>query len=176
MKGYNPLYGKLAVLGIFLAFGLMLWYLILPYITGVMEKVQLKNELTEQVAFSNNWEENYNQLAKYRLELEEGIQTLNRNRLDTDEAYLLIDAIYEFSETEIVQILRVDPQDISKTDDKVSQNIVVEFNGRYHSTASFINSLENSGYPLVIQEIEISRISNTELIAELTINVKFSEE
>jgi len=174
MRGYKTTYGALSAVGILLLFSLASWFLVLPYLTNVFERVQLKNELIEQVVFSKNWEENYNELVKYRAEIEDVLQVLRKNRIELGESYLLIDSIYETAESTFVQILSINPSERS-LNDGTQKFIELELNGRYHAIANFINNLESGSYPLTIPEIQLSRMSNTNLLlASITMNVEYT--
>lgn len=174
MKGYKNKYGTFSVSGILVLFMLTSWFLVLPYITNVLEKVQLQNELSDQIIYSNNWEENYTELVEYRTDLEEGIRALDKNKLDPEDSYLLIDAIYEAAESAFIKIERINPSDIT-LNDRYKQIIDIEFTGRYHAIASFINKLENSSYPLVFNEIQLSKNGNANhLNASVTMEIEYN--
>ena len=175
MDTYKATYGKIAAIVLLILFSVTLWVVVLPYVTGVVEKVQLKNEFSERIAYSSNAEKDFEDLDQYKKGLEEGIQALQRNKSKEEQSYLIIDQLYKISETTYSEITSITPKEIQKEDRSV-QTIELELIGRYHAIAEFINLLENSVFSVTIPEAQIRKQpSGNMLLAEITLQVHYSE-
>lgn len=175
MDSYKATYGKIAATVLLLVFSVTLWVVVLPYVTGVVEKVQLKNEFSERIAYSSNAEKDFEDLDQYKKGLEDGIQALQRNKIKEEQSYQIIDQLYKNSESTFSEITSITPKEIQKEDRRV-QTIELELIGRYHAIAEFINSLENSVFSVTIPEAQISKQpSGNMLVAEITLQVHYSE-
>lgn len=174
-EGYQPNYGKYAGLLLIGMFLLVVWFGMLPYLTRVIEKVQLKNTLSEQVAFSSNWEEQLVKLRDYRNQLEVGIQSLEQSQLTPDEAFRIVEAMYTNAENTFVEVVRISQEPILGVD-QPRQQLTIELEGRYHAIASFVNQME-SGFPLIISDIQMQRSSEANLLSvNLTLIVQYKGE
>lgn len=162
MEGwYKPIFGRLAIGGILSAFMCVSWFLVLPYVVNTFEKNQIRKELTERIHLLSDWQERYYSLTEQNRKLVEAIQKTESNALHSNQNHLITKKIYDTAQDLMINIKRLEPNNVVNISDKNMQEIEISLEGNYHSIAQFIQVLEKSDYNIAIKSFDLRNQNNS---------------
>lgn len=148
---FKPMYGRLAI-GVILTLCICIsWFLVLPYIVNTFEKNQVRRELTERIHLLSNWQERYNLLTQQNEQLIHAIEKTQSNALFSNQNHLITKKIYEAANDLMLNIKKLEPNNVIDNFNKSEQEIEISLEGDYHSIAQFIQILEKSDYNIAIK-------------------------
>jgi len=173
IENYKTYYGYLLAAGIVAVFVLIAWFGLLPYVTNTYEKYQVRQGLKERIELVSNWEDRYQLVQEHNAELTGAIERITTTEITENESYRITELVYNSARNQGIEIQSVEHGELTTSDGKGEQNVLVELLGNYHGVAQFLESLERSEYGISINSVFITSGDTTPRIEgeiDLTVN------
>lgn len=141
-------------------------YVVLPYVTGTLEKYQVYNSQKESLELVGDWSAQLERLEEKQVVLDESLNSMYIGLPKEQEFSTVIASLFSQARTSNVNIVKIEPSESQSLEGEMKKEFSLELQAEYHQLARFINRVEQGDYLINLQQMSIESNPQTGSVLE----------
>lgn len=159
-------------MGCLILFVYILLNYIVPEFNYTLQVYQNWQKQEEKIASVSDWKSQLNRLNARQEKLEAFFSEIYVSLPDDDQMSAIVNQVFNEAEATGIWLNQMRPAKRVEFESHIEIPITVTLKGTYHETGQFVNAIEQSGYLMKVDEIEIlSEEMDAPLMSRLLIKV-----